>query len=293
MSKHGNVESEPVPDSRRHMNSSIGSSQSASRSEDEYKLIDETFSSTERSDCSVVDNETFLKDEDMRQNGRYTKHYGNFYQPTVYHSMARRQLKNPNDDSLSDHDDRISGSHKEDIDYRRPPAQWSSGHHRPSLLGNYVDPSTPSCSETQPKYSFYRPKRSYSNLPKTSHKAVYSPRSSSSIPDEDRIFSPRARDAGSSFIPSHQISPENCPETPSRFRNKSRDQPLLGNPNLPLIPHVNSNTPNIPGPGLLPMTAGYNVQPLYVVPSVNLWSLTHNFYSQTVNLFSQPEKPWQ
>ncbi|RTG84356.1 uncharacterized protein DC041_0010600, partial [Schistosoma bovis] len=299
LAKHGNVETEPNIDADRQAIISIDSSQSVSRDDDEYKLIDETFNSTELSDYSIQESEVSLEDEDMRQSDhRSVKHYGNFYPSNVYRHMlrTRRIQRKKNDDSFSDRDDEIFNGHKEDTDYRRPPTNWSSERHhrRPSLLGTYVDSSTSSGSESQPRYSFYRPRGSNSNFPKTSRKRAYSPRSSSLLPDDDinRHNLPRFQDVSSNTF--HQPSLEYRPEIAPHCRNKPRDQPLLGPPCIPIIPCVNPAISHTPNPGLLPMTVRYPPPQLTsTVPPTYIWSSMHPFYTQTVNIYNQPSKPWQ
>ncbi|CAH8617279.1 unnamed protein product [Schistosoma rodhaini] len=307
LAKHGNVEPEPNLDTDRQIVISLDSSQSVSRDEDEYKLIDETFNSTELSDYSIQESEISLEDEDMRQSDRRSvKHYGNFYPSNIYRHMlrTRRIQKKRNDDSFSDRDDEVSNGHKGDTDYRRPPANWSNERHhrRPSLLGTYVDSSTSSGSESQPRYSFYRPRGSNSNFPKTNRKGVYSPRSSSLLPDDDmnRHILPRFQDLSSSSNSFHQLSSEYHPEITPHYRNKPRDQPLLGPPCIPIISCVNSAISHTPNPGLLPMTVRYppplpspSSQFNSAVSSSQLWSSIHPFYNQTVNIYNQPSKPWQ
>ncbi|CAH8598469.1 unnamed protein product [Schistosoma bovis] len=299
LAKHGNVETEPNIDADRQAIISIDSSQSVSRDDDEYKLIDETFNSTELSDYSIQESEVSLEDEDMRQSDhRSVKHYGNFYPSNVYRHMlrTRRIQRKKNDDSFSDRDDEIFNGHKEDTDYRRPPTNWSSERHhrRPSLLGTYVDSSTSSGSESQPRYSFYRPRGSNSNFPKTSRKRAYSPRSSSLLPDDDinRHNLPRFQDVSSNTF--HQPSLEYRPEIAPHCRNKPRDQPLLGPPCIPIIPCVNPAISHTPNPGLLPMTVRYPPPQLTsTIPPTYIWSSMHPFYTQTVNIYNQPSKPWQ
>ncbi|KAH8857603.1 Protein TASOR [Schistosoma japonicum] len=301
--KHGNVESEPPPNTahRKVVNTSVSSSRSE---EDEYKLVDETFNSTDVSDYSTLDTEVSLEDKDMRQTDHHrhhsvTKHYGNFYPSNVFCHMTRKRRvlsrNMDNHDSFSDHEDEISNVHEKDTDYRRLSANWSSEHyHHPhrqlSLLGNYTESSTSSSSESQPRYSFYRPRGSNSN-----QKSVYSPRSSSLLPDNNdkRHTLPRSRNVSTSNS-THQIPTEYYHEIATNYRNT----PLLGNPNIPVIScPVNPTVPLIPSnPGLLPMTARYpTVQPplLPTAQSTNLWSSGHQFYSKPVNIYNQPTKPWQ
>ncbi|KAK4468083.1 hypothetical protein MN116_008254 [Schistosoma mekongi] len=271
LAKHGNVESEPTPNTthRKVVNTSIGSCRSE---EDEYKLVDETFNSTDVSDYSTLDTEVSLEDKDMRQTDRHrrhsvTKNYGNFYPSNVFcNSTRKRRVLSKNmdsHDSFSDHEEEISNVHEKDIDYRRLPANWSSdyyhhSHRRPSLLGNYIESSTSSSSESQPRYSFYRPRGSNSI-----HKSVYSPHSSLLSDNNDKKHTlPRSRNVSTSNS-TRQISTEYCHEIATNYRNTPRDQqPLLGNPNVPAIPClVNPTVPLMPpNPGLLPMTKADNSQ---------------------------------
>ncbi|CAH8861400.1 unnamed protein product [Trichobilharzia szidati] len=284
--------------------------------EDDYHVVDETFSSNEKSNPSMVDIDMSLEDEDMRQDEQdTTTHYrGSF------HSLSPWPLgRNTSDNCFSDHDDRLTEGYKEDVDYRGHSMHFSSSgnqhhHHRPSLLGDY---SVSSGSEAKLKYTFYKPRESVSSstcLSKSCHTTLYSSSSPPSTTvlhdggDQHCLLESRDETSSSSSVSRH-ISTEysNSQISTQYFVNQTKEPTaLLGYPNVPFMAYTANNpisSSSFCYPPVTNMTAGLlplpvQNQPLQQQP-FNLWPLTttttvaHQFYPKTMNIFTHPPKPWQ
>nr|CAH8862502.1 unnamed protein product [Trichobilharzia regenti] len=301
-----------------HENVNTASTMTTTHTEDDYHVVDETYSSNEKSNPSIVDIDMSLEDEDMRQDEHdtttaitptaTTHHYGHFY------PITRWQLgRNTSDNSFSDHDDRLTGEgYKEDVDYRGGHSMHYSSsehHHRPSLLGTYSESSVSSGSEAKLKYTLYKPKESISSssstcISKTCHTTLYASSSPPSTPvlhdggDEHSLL-------GSTDDTSYRhISTDYSTSQISTqyFVNQTKEPTtLLGYPDIAFMPYIGSASSSICYPPVMNMTPGLLPLPVQSQPyqqqTLNLWptatTTTQPFYPKPMNIFSHPPKPWQ